>query len=100
MEMSIREMRQQLIQLQVVLEKTPEIIIMRHGKPLARLLPMAKARRRPDHAKLRALQPRLRIASETMIRADMESMASADKVMLDAADYLGMVVVSFVPVRL
>ncbi|WGZ94365.1 MAG: type II toxin-antitoxin system VapC family toxin [Candidatus Thiothrix putei] len=31
---------------------------------------------------------------------DMESMASADKVMLDAADYLGMLTVSFVPVRL
>ncbi len=72
MEMSIREMRQQLTQLQVVLEKTHEIIITRHGKPLARLVPMTKSRKRPDHAKLRALQPRLRIASETLIRADRD----------------------------
>jgi prevent-host-death family protein len=72
MEMSIREMRQQLTQLQLVLEKTSEIIITRHGKPLARLLPMTKSRQRPDHAKLRALQPRLRIASETLIRADRD----------------------------
>ncbi len=33
-------------------------------------------------------------------RNGMESMASADNVMLDAADYLGMLTVSFVPVRL
>jgi len=72
MEMSIREMRQQLTQLQTVLEKTPEIIITRHGKPLARLVPMTKSRQRPDHAELRALQPRLRIASETLIRADRD----------------------------
>lgn len=32
-------------------------------------------------------------------RTDMESIASADKVMLDAAEYLGMVAVSFVPGR-
>ena len=32
-------------------------------------------------------------------RTAMESIASADKVMLDAAEYLGMVVVSFVPER-
>jgi len=33
---------------------------------------MTKPRQRPDHAKLRALQPRLRIASETLIRADRD----------------------------
>lgn len=72
MEMSIREMRQQLTQLQVVLEKTPEIIITRRGKPLARLVPIAKSRKRPDHAKLRAMQPRMRLGSEVLIRADRD----------------------------
>ncbi len=72
MEMSIREMRQQLTRLQSVLEKTPEIIITRHGKPLARVVPMTQARPRPDHAALRALQPQLRIASETLIREDRD----------------------------
>lgn len=72
MEMSIREMRQQLTQLQVVLEQTPEIIITRRGKPLARVVPMGNTRKRPDHAKLRAMQPRLRLGSETLIRADRD----------------------------
>jgi prevent-host-death family protein len=72
MEMSIREMRQQLTQLQVVLEKTPEIIITRRGKPLARLVPITKSRKRPDHAKLRAMQPRMRLGSEVLIRADRD----------------------------
>ena len=72
MEMSIREMRQQLTQLQVVLDSTPEIIITRRGKPLARLVPIGKSRQRPDHAKLRAMQPRLRLGSEVLIRADRD----------------------------
>ncbi|HPY38877.1 MAG TPA: type II toxin-antitoxin system prevent-host-death family antitoxin [Thiolinea sp.] len=72
MEMSIREVRQQLPQLQTVLEKAQEIIITRHGKPLARIVPVAVLRKKPDHAKLRALQPRHHIASETLVRADRD----------------------------
>lgn len=72
MEMSIREMRQQLTQLQTMLEKTSEIIITRRGKPLARIVPIGKSRKRPDHSKLRAMQPRMRLSSETLIRTDRD----------------------------
>ncbi|SKA67889.1 prevent-host-death family protein [Thiothrix eikelboomii] len=72
MEMSIREVRQQLSQLQTVLEKAQEIIITRHGRPLARIVPVVALRKKPTHAKLRALQPLHHIASETLIRADRD----------------------------
>lgn len=72
MEMSIREIRQQLPQLQAVLEKTQEIVITRHGKPLARIIPVSQSRKKSSHAKLRALQPRHQISSAVLIRADRD----------------------------
>lgn len=72
MEMSIREIRQQLPQLQTVLEKAQEIVITRHGKPLARIIPVSQTRKKSSHAKLRALQPRHQVASEVLIRADRD----------------------------
>lgn len=72
MEMSIREIRQQLPQLQTVLEKAQEIVVTRHGKPLARIIPLSQTRKKPNHAKLRALQPRQQTASSITIRADRD----------------------------
>jgi hypothetical protein len=39
---------------------------------VARLLPVQGARRRPDHAELRAALPRLETASERWIRLDRD----------------------------
>lgn len=72
MEMSIREIRQQLPQLQAVLEKAQEIVITRHGKPLARIIPVTQIRKKPTHANLRALQPRHQVTSEVLIRTDRD----------------------------
>lgn len=72
MELSIREVRQQLPQLQEILEKYNEIIITRHGQPLARLLPIGKKKQRPNHDELRAMQPRLMTPSEALIREDRD----------------------------
>ena len=72
MEMSIREVRQRLANLPVVLDENPEIIITRHGAPLARLTPIGKLRKRPTHAKLRAMQTQVNVESETLIRADRD----------------------------
>lgn len=70
--MSIREIRQQLPQLQAVLEKAQEIVITRHSKPLARIIPVSQSRNKSSHAKLRALQPRHEIASAVLIRTDRD----------------------------
>ena len=72
MEMSIREVRQQLANLPSVLGKTPEIIITRRGTPLARLTSIGKPRQRPTHAKLRAMQTKAKVNSEVLIRADRD----------------------------
>lgn len=72
MEMSIREVRQQLANLPLVLGENPEIIITRHGTPLARLTPIGKPPKRPAHAQLRAMQTQVGIESEDLIRADRD----------------------------
>lgn len=72
MELSIREVRQQLPQLQEILEKYHEITITRHGKPLARLLPVGQVKQRPGHEELRSMQPRLLTPSEVLIREDRD----------------------------
>ncbi|MEZ5536443.1 MAG: type II toxin-antitoxin system Phd/YefM family antitoxin [Thiolinea sp.] len=72
MELSIREVRQKLPQLQEILDEYNEIIITRHGQPLARLLPVGKTRPRPSHNDLRAMQPELLTSSAELIREDRD----------------------------
>jgi len=70
--LSIREMREKLGELGKLVEGEGEIVITRRGKPVARLLPVKGAFKRPDHAELRSEMPVLDIASEELIRMDRE----------------------------
>lgn len=69
-ELSIREMRAELGRLGKILETERELVITRHGEPIARVLPLGPRRRRPSHAELRASMPRLTTGSEVAVRAD------------------------------
>ena len=71
--LSVREIRGQLPRLEHLLNGTGELLITRRGKPIARLLPVGGARRRPSHADLRADMPRLRTGSEAAVRADRDA---------------------------
>lgn len=71
-ELSIREMRAELGRLGKLLEAEEELVITRHGRPIARVLPFGPRRRRPSHADLRAAMPRLTTGSEVQIRADRD----------------------------
>lgn len=71
--MSIREMRAQLGRLGEVLESDGEVVVTRHGRPIARLIPFDKPRRRPCHDELRAAMPRLARSSEELVRADRDA---------------------------
>jgi prevent-host-death family protein len=70
--LSIREMRSQLGNLDHLVETEHEIIITRHGKPIARLLPVQGRKQKLSHRELRNALPPLKVASEILQRDDRE----------------------------
>ena len=71
-ELSIREMRAALGRLGELVEAEGELLITRHGEPVARVLPVQGVRPRPSHAALRASMPRLPVPSERLVREDRD----------------------------
>ncbi|MDN5851081.1 MAG: type II toxin-antitoxin system prevent-host-death family antitoxin [Nitrococcus sp.] len=65
-------MRSRLGCLETLVMESGEILITRRGKPIARLLPIAGRRPKPDHADLRKTMPRLTTPSEVLINADRD----------------------------
>jgi prevent-host-death family protein len=72
MKISIREMRNQLGRLDTLIAEEHELIITRHNKPVARVLPIKGKKSRPDHKDLRDRLPNQEIASEVLQRQDRE----------------------------
>jgi antitoxin (DNA-binding transcriptional repressor) of toxin-antitoxin stability system len=70
---SIREARQALSNLSSLLGKEDELIITRHGKPVARLVRFRPSKSIPSHRTLRESMPKLREGSETLIREDRDA---------------------------
>ncbi len=69
---SIREMRSELAHLDQLMDKEGEVIVTRHGKPVARLLPLKGSRAMPDHAALRARMPELKTPSSSLLRQERD----------------------------
>lgn len=70
--LSIREMRNTLGNLDTLVLESGEIVITRRGKPIARLLPIAGHKPKPDHADLRSRMAKADIASEDLLSADRD----------------------------
>lgn len=70
--LSIREMRNQLGNLEALINAENEIIVTRHNKPLARILPIRGTRPKPTHQALRDLTPYQEIPSEVLVAMDRE----------------------------
>ena len=70
--LSIREVRRELAQLDDLVAREGEVVVTRRGKPIARLLPMRSKRGMPSHADLRASMPRLEKGSEKHLRAERD----------------------------
>ena len=69
---SIREIRSALSQVEELLENEGEVIITRHGKPVARMLPVDRARPVPSRRDLReSIQP-LPLQSEDLVRRERD----------------------------
>jgi len=71
-ELSIREMREKLGSLDQLVKTEGEILITRHGVPIARLLPVMGTQTRPSHTDLRARMQRLDTPSEILVRDDRD----------------------------
>ena len=71
-QVSVREVRSVLAHLDEVLATEGELVITRHGRPIARLLPPVGAADIPSHADFRKTMPRLTVGSEVDVRADRE----------------------------
>ena len=70
--LSIREVRKELAQIDDLVSREGEIVVTRHGRPIARLLPIRATQPMPSHAALRASMPRLKKGSEDYVHADRE----------------------------
>jgi prevent-host-death family protein len=70
--LSVREARAALTRVDELLARETEIIITRHGKPIARLVAVQPSLERPSHADLRAKMPRMKVGSERLVRADRD----------------------------
>jgi prevent-host-death family protein len=69
--LSIREVREHLTSIDELVAKEGEIVLTRHGRPIARIVPMSGPRQLPSRRALRAKTPRL-TPSETHVRADRD----------------------------
>jgi len=71
--LSVREARQALSQLATLLSREDEVIITRHGKPVARLVRVRPRKPIPSHRDLRDSMPTMSEGSETVVREDRDA---------------------------
>jgi prevent-host-death family protein len=71
--LSIREVREALASIEKLVEKEGELLITRHGKPVARIVPLERPRRPPSHKAFRDSMPFQEIPSEVLIREDRDA---------------------------
>ncbi|GAB6040682.1 type II toxin-antitoxin system Phd/YefM family antitoxin [Endothiovibrio diazotrophicus] len=71
-QLSIREMRASLGQLDRLVSDAGELVVTRNGKAIARILPIGAPRTRPDHADLRRRTAPLEVDSATLIREERD----------------------------
>jgi prevent-host-death family protein len=69
-ELNVRDMRANIGRLAELVEAEGELVISRHGRPIARVLPIAQHRQPPDHADLRRRMQPLQAPSAELIRAE------------------------------
>jgi len=71
-ELNIREMRAAIGRLDELVNEAGELIVSRRGRPIARILPVSRQRRRPDHADLRHSTTGVASSSAELIRAERD----------------------------
>lgn len=70
--LSIREIRGVLGHLDELLATAGEIIVTKHGEPIARILPVKGKHMRPTHEELHRLTKKLSVPSEKILRDESD----------------------------
>lgn len=70
--LSVREMRSAVGRLGEILEVEGELIVTTRGRPIARVIPVARVTPPPSHLDLRSSMDRLNRGSEEVVRADRD----------------------------
>lgn len=70
--LGIRELRKELGTLDELMAREGEVVVTRHGRAIARVVPVRDREPMPSHAELRASMPRLLRGSETLVRAERD----------------------------
>lgn len=70
--LNVRQMRAALPRLDEVVAEAGEVVVMRHGRALARILPVRSKRRIPSRKDLRVSMPKVKVPSEVLIRRDRD----------------------------
>lgn len=71
-EISVREARQIIGKLDIILEKEGEMKIMRRGNPIAKICSLNSVRAMPSHKNLRESMPEMKKESANLIREDRD----------------------------
>ena len=71
--LSIREVRAALGSIEKLVDEEGELLITRHGKPVARIVPLERTRRLPSHKAFRESMPFQEIPSHVLIREDRDA---------------------------
>jgi len=71
-ELSVREIRSAIGKLDKLVGERGELIVTRHGKPIARILPICHATSRPSHADLRKRMALLKNSSASLISEERD----------------------------
>lgn len=77
-EVSIRELRDALSSLEQMVEREGELVVTRHGRPLAKVVGLHPSREVPTHAELRAGIAYSPVGSEESIRAERDGEAGRE----------------------
>lgn len=70
--MSIREIRENLVNIEQVIAREGEVTVTRHGRPVAKIVPLRQRGPVPSHADLRASMPRQTRPSQELVREDRD----------------------------
>lgn len=69
---NIRKMRTSIGNLGNLVDEAGELMVTRHGKAIARILPVRRQRQRPSHSDLRNRTECLATGSEILIRGERD----------------------------
>lgn len=73
-QLTVREMHALLPEIEAALKTEGEIVLTRHGRPIARVVPVAAERPKPpSNADLRAMMRFQEVPSEVLVREDRDA---------------------------